>query len=385
MILKKLTTLAVLIALTLSGAVPALADFKIDARAAVLMDPVSGRVLFGQDEHKRLPPASVTKVMTMLMILNDIHSGRAHWNDRITTSPVAAYMGGSQVYLKEGEVFPLRELFKTIAVVSANDSSAAIAEHLYGSVPDFVDAMNDKAKAMGLKDTHFANETGLPDPEHYSSAYDLAEMSRALMKYPEIFSFTSIWLDSFRGGKFMLRNTNDLLKAYRGCDGLKTGHTDEAKFCLASTAKRGDFRLLGVILGAATSEKRVTESRRLLDYGFRNFQWKTIKDTKAPVGQVYISATQKRQIPVKLKEDFGVVVERGKDQLIKTRITADPRLKLPAPAGAKVGTIAAYLGGKAIAEAPVYAVERVNEANFLTRTWRWFWDLLTGLFHKKVR
>jgi D-alanyl-D-alanine carboxypeptidase (penicillin-binding protein 5/6) len=384
---KKTVILAVaaLLGLMVGWTLPARAAFNIDARAAILMDPVSGRVLFAQDEHQRLPPASVTKVMTMLLILEDIHSGRAHWNDPITTSAVAATMGGSQVYLKEGETFPLKELFKTVAVVSANDSSAAIAEHLYGSVQDFVEAMNEKARELGLKNTHFANETGLPDPGHYSSAYDLAVISRELVQYPEIFEFTSIWLDKFRDGQFMLRNTNELIQVYRGCDGLKTGHTDEAKFCLSATAKRGDFRLLSVVLGAETNAKRLAESRRLLDYGYRNFQWKTIKESKGTVGQVSIIAAQKQLVPVKLKGDLGTVVERGKDQLIETRIAVDPKLKLPVAAGGRIGTMTATLNGKTVARAPVYAVERVEQANFLTRLWRGLRDFFTGLFRKSAR
>ena len=242
----------------------------VDARAAVLMDPVSGKVLYAQNENLRLPPASVTKVMTMLLILEAVDRKKVSWDEKIIVSATAAGMGGSQVYLKEGEEFTLRELFKTIAVVSANDASAAVAEYLYGSIEDFVDAMNLKARNLGLKNTHFANETGLPDPGHYSSAYDLAVMSRELLKYPEVLKFTSIWLDTFRDGQFTLRNTNELLKVYRGADGLKTGHTAEAKFCLAATAKKGEFRLLSVIMGASSDAKRVAETKKLLDYGYRN-------------------------------------------------------------------------------------------------------------------
>ena len=217
--MKKWTVVFILItALSIVKHQPGLA-FSIDARAAVLMDPLSGKVLFEQNKDRRWPPASVTKVMTMLLIMEAIDSGRVKWSDPIRTSAIAAGMGGSQVYLKEGEEFSLAEMFKAIAVVSANDASTAVAEHLYGSDRDFIDAMNQKAKALGLKNTHFVNETGLPDPNHYSSAYDLALISRELLKYPEVLKYTSIWMDTFRNGEFQLRNTNELIRVYRGADG----------------------------------------------------------------------------------------------------------------------------------------------------------------------
>jgi serine-type D-Ala-D-Ala carboxypeptidase (penicillin-binding protein 5/6) len=358
--------------------------FSIDARAAILMDPITGKILYGQNEHQRLPPASVTKVMTMLLILEAVHQGRVKWDEMIRASALAYEMGGSQVYLKEGEEFPLREMFKAIAVVSANDASAAVAEHLYGSVADFVEAMNQKAKVLGLKDTHFDNETGLPDPAHYSSAYDLAIMSRELLiKYPEVLKFTSIWLDSFRGGKFILRNTNELIKVYRGADGLKTGHTDEAKFCLSATAKKGDFRLLSVILGAGSDEQRVAQSKRLLDYGYRNFQWKLIKRAGAEVGKVYIKEAQPEKVPVKLKSDFGMAVERGTDQLIQTKLFPKQHLKLPAEPGQAIAIYKAFINGKVIASTEAYSMVKVKRANFIVHWWRALWEFIHGLFGKQ--
>lgn len=356
--------------------------FSINAKAAVLMDPASGGVLYSQDEHQRLPPASVTKVMTMLLVLEAVHQGRVKWDEMIRTSANAYGMGGSQVYLKEGEEFSLQEMFKAIAVVSANDASAAVAEHLYGSVPDFVDAMNERAQQLGLKDTHFANETGLPDPAHYSSAYDLAVISRELLKYPEVLKYTSIWLDSFRDGKFILRNTNELIRAYRGADGLKTGHTAEAKFCLSATAKKGDFRLLGVILGAASDAERVQQTKRLLDYGFRNYQWKLIQKS-GEIGTVYIREAQPDRVRVQLKSDFGAVVPRGTDQLIQTKILPDKRIKLPVNPGQAIATIKAFVNGKEVASAPAYSMVKARQANFIIHWWRTLWDFIYGLFNRK--
>lgn len=368
--------------LTLTLSFPA-AAFTINARAAVLMDPENGRVLYNQNGDERLPPASVTKVMTMLLIIEAVHAGRVKWTDPITTSATAAGMGGSQVYLKEGETLPLRDMFKVIAVVSANDASAAVAEYLYGSLTDFIDAMNRKAQALGLKNTHFANETGLPDPEHYSSAHDLAVISRELLKYPEVLNFTSIWLDSIRGGEFILRNTNELIKVYPGADGLKTGHTDEAKFCLSATAKKSGFRLLSVILGAPTDAIRVAESKRLLDYGFRTYEKRTIKKAGSDVGKLYLPGARPQQVPVQLKNDLTVVLERGAKPPISTRVIPLKKLKYPINVGQQVGQLQAIMQGKTIGNAAVYSTVKVKQANFLIRWWRAFWDFIGGIFRRK--
>jgi D-alanyl-D-alanine carboxypeptidase (penicillin-binding protein 5/6) len=366
------------------GLGPAAVAFSINAGAAILMDPASGRVLYAQNENLKLPPASVTKVMTMLLIIEAIHKHKLSWNEKIPVTKTAEAMGGSQVFLKEGEEFTLRELFKAIAIVSANDASAAVAEYLYGSVADFVDVMNQRARQLGLKNTHFANETGLPDPGHYSSAYDLAVISRELLKYPEILKFTSIWLDSFRGGKFILRNTNELIKVYRGADGLKTGHTDEAKFCLSATALKGNFRLLSVILGANSDAQRVAETKRLLDYGYRNYQWKLIKKANSGVGKIYIKNAQPQQIPVKVNRDFGVVVERGADQLIDLKLSVSKNFKLPFKPGQNVGVVRAEINGKTVATAQVYSTMKAHKANFVVLWWRSLRDLVAGIFqHKK--
>lgn len=380
---KKAVVLTLIMAFSALYPKPGFA-FSIDARAAVLMDPFSGKVLFEQDKDRRWPPASVTKVMTMLLIMEAIDAGRVKWSDPIRTSAVAAGMGGSQVYLKEGEEFSLAEMFKAIAVVSANDASTAVAEHLYGSTQDFIEAMNQKAKALGLKNTNFVNETGLPDPNHYSSAYDLAVISRELIKYPEVLKYTSIWMDTFRNGEFQLRNTNELLRVYRGADGLKTGHTEEAKFCLAATAKKGNMRLLSVILGAASDAKRVSETKRLLDYGFRNYQWELIKKADQELGKVYLKEARPEMAPVKLKEDFGVLIERGREKLVETELAPLPKLKYPIKAGGKIGLLRAIYQGEVLAEKPVYATVEVKRANFLVRGWRWLRDLIRGFLKREA-
>lgn len=383
MLLKKPVMVAVLVIFITFFAKPAAAEISIKARSAVLMDPVSGKVFVAQNKDRRLPPASVTKVMTMLLIMEAVDSGKVGWNDPIPTTATAAGMGGSQVYLKEGEEFPLREMFKVIAVVSANDASTAVAEYLYGSVEGFIEEMNRKAQALGLKNTHFVNETGLPDPEHYSSAYDLAVISRELLKYPEVLKYTSIWLDTFREGKFVLRNTNELIKVYKGADGLKTGHTAEAKFCLAATAKKDRFRLLTVIMGAENDNQRVFETRRLLDYGFRNYQWKLLKKAGSDAGKIYIKDAQPDLIPVKVGNDFGVVFPKGKNQTVSIRLVPDPKISFPVKPGQKVGVLKGIYQGEILGTTNVYSKVKVKEANFLVRGWRLIRDFFRNLFGKK--
>jgi D-alanyl-D-alanine carboxypeptidase (penicillin-binding protein 5/6) len=360
------------------------AAFTINARAAILMDPESGKVLYAQNENQRLAPASVTKVMTMLLIMEAVNAGRVKWNDPITTSATAAGMGGSQVYLKEGEIMTLHEMFKAVAVVSANDASTAIAEHLYGSVIDFIDAMNRKVQTLGLKNTHFANETGLPDPDHYSSAYDLAVMSRELLKYPKILEFTSIWLDSLRGGAFILRNTNDLIKSFPGTDGLKTGHTEEAKFSLSATHLRGNFRLLSVVMGAASNSARVAESKRILEYGYRTYEKKILEKAGSNVGEIYLKEGSPQKFPVEVKKDFTAVVPRGENKKqIATRVIPSKNLKFPIAVGQRVGELQATIGGKMVGRADAYSTVKVKRANFLVRWWRAFRDYIGGIFRRK--
>lgn len=382
--MKQKITVVLILIMTLASLHPKPGyAFSIDARAAILMDPLSGKVLFEQNKDRRWPPASVTKVMTMLLIMEAVDSGRVEWSDPIRTSAVAAGMGGSQVYLKEGEEFTLAEMFKAIAVVSANDASTAVAEHLYGSVRDFTDAMNQKAQALGLKNTNFVNETGLPDPNHYSSAYDLAVISKELLKYPEVLKYTSIWMDTFRNGAFQLQNTNELIRLYRGADGLKTGHTEEAKYCLAATAKKDNLRLLSVILGVDSDAKRVSETRRLLDYGFRNYQWELIKKAHRELGKVYLKIARPEMVPVELKEDFGVLVERGREKLVETELVPIAKPRFPIKAGGKVGLLKAIYQGEVLAETPVYATVEVKKANFIVRGWRWLRDQIRGFLKRE--
>jgi D-alanyl-D-alanine carboxypeptidase (penicillin-binding protein 5/6) len=381
---RRLWQFGLLALVGLIGVRPVLgADLTIKAKAAILMEPRSGRILFVQDERRRLPPASVTKLMTMLLIMEAVDRGKLRWEDRIPTSATAAGMGGSQVFLRQHETLTLREMFKAIAVVSANDASTAVAEYLYGSDEDFVNVMNRRTRRLGLRDTHFANETGLPDPNHYSSAFDLAMIARELLKYPEVLKYTAIWMDSIRAGKFILKNTNDLIKRYPGADGIKTGHTSEAKYCLAATAQKEGFRLLSVIMGADSNAERVAQTRRLLDYGFRNYEWRMIKPARAQVGEITIRKASPMRVTVETHAKFHVLRERDNQKPIRLRVEPLPDLKLPAGVDQKVGLLKAFQNEILMGSTPVYPTRPLKKANWLILMWRGFWGWIGGLFGKK--
>ena len=252
------------------------AEPEVAGKSALLMDMATGTVLYEKNAHEKLPPASVTKVMTLLLIMEAIDSGRIAWDDQVTASEAAAAKGGSQIYLKVGETMSVTDLVKSIAVSSANDAACAMAEHLAGSEAAFVERMNEKAAALGMQDSHFVNCTGLDDDantaEHLTSAYDIALMSRALMRHhPKIQEFTTIWMDTIRDRSFGLANTNKMVRFYPGCTGLKTGFTQKAGYCLSATAQKDGLELVAVVMGAESSQARFQSCKQLLDYGFANF------------------------------------------------------------------------------------------------------------------
>ncbi|MEG1742838.1 MAG: D-alanyl-D-alanine carboxypeptidase family protein, partial [Clostridia bacterium] len=243
----------------------------LPCKAAILIEASTGRVLFAQNENAHLPIASVTKIMSTLLVIEAIDSGKIKLDDKVTVGADAAKMGGSQVYLEVGEQMTVHEMLKALVVVSANDATVAMAEHICGSEASFVAAMNERAKSLGMTDTHFENCHGLNDDGHYSSARDVSLMTRELLKHEKIFDYTTIWMDTIRDGKFGLANTNKLIRFYSGANGMKTGFTDVAKYCLSGTAKRNGMQLVSVIIGAETGEKRFEAAKKLLDFGFANY------------------------------------------------------------------------------------------------------------------
>ena len=276
----RMTALLLALLLTLTplpvrAAEPEAAGPDVTAPAAVLMERATGTLLFEKNAHEALPPASVTKVMTLLLVLEALDEGRIGWDDTVTASEAAAAKGGSQIYLEPGEGLPLREMLKSVAVASANDCACALAEHVAGSEAAFVDRMNRRAAELGMADTHFVNCTGLddgPDADtHRTSAHDIALMSRALLAHDEIRDYTTIWMDSVRDGRFGLANTNKLIRFYPGATGLKTGYTSRAGYCLSASAERGGVEYIAVVLDCASSADRFSDAKVLLDYGFANY------------------------------------------------------------------------------------------------------------------
>ena len=341
---------------------------EVKAKSAVLMDVHTGTVLCEQNAHESLAPASVTKVMTLLLIMEAIDSGKIRWDDTVTASETAAAKGGSQIYLKVGETMTVSDMVKSIAVSSANDCACAMAEHLAGSESAFVDMMNARAKELGMDDTNFVNCTGLDDDpaakDHKTSAYDIALMSRELLKNHEgIKKYTTIWMDTVRDGTFGLANTNKMVRFYSGCTGLKTGFTSGAGYCLSASAQRDGMELIAVVMGAETSQDRFNGCKSLLDYGFANFS-------------LYTPALQEgATVPVKLgTEDFvgaipagetAILVDKGQRNSIESEIVLEECVTAPVSRGQRLGTLIVRAGEHTLAQIPLVAENPVTKLTTL--------------------
>ena len=327
---------------------------EVEAGAAVLMERETGTVLYESHSHDKLEPASVTKIMTLLLVMEAIDGGTVRLEDVITVSSSAAAMGGSQVYLKEGEQMTVDELLKAVAVVSANDAAVALAEHLAGSEAAFVERMDRRAAELGMKDTNFVNCTGLPAAGHLTSAYDIALMSRALMAHPKIRDYTTIWMDTIRGGQFQLSNTNKLVRFYSGCTGLKTGSTDSALYCLSATAEREGMELIAVVLKADTSEKRFEAAKSLLSYGFANYTLTDVYPSQAlPPVDVLLGEADTVQ-PV-LAQSSRILVEKARLNEITTELRLCQDVEAPVEEGQKLGEMAVYVGDEVQQTIPIVA------------------------------
>ena len=363
--MKRLTA-ALLCAALLSGSVAAAeqpADApQVEAKAAILMEQETGEVLCQQNAHDKLEPASVTKIMTLLLVMEAIDGGQLSTGDTVTVSAHAASMGGSQVYLKEGEQMTVDDLLKAVAVVSGNDAAVALAEHIAGSEEAFVSRMNQRAAELGMEDTTFLNCTGLPAAGHLTSAYDIALMSRALLSHPDIRQYTTIWMDSIRGGQFQLSNTNRLVRFYPGCTGLKTGSTDSAGYCLSASAERDGLSLIAVVLGSETSAKRFTAAETLLNYGFANY---TLIDALAgqalPPVEVLLGA--ERWVQPVLQGSGKVVVRRSQLDSVTTELRLAENVEAPVEQDQVLGEVTVLVNGQPLASLPLTAqtaVERLT-------------------------
>ena len=381
--MKRLVWILVGIAL-LAGLLPLTAqaaNLEVEAKSALLMDVATGTILFEQNSHEALPPASVTKVMTMLLIMEAIDSGKISWGDSVTASEAAAAKGGSQVFLKVGESMTVEDMIKSIAVSSANDCACAMAEHLAGSEAAFAEAMNARAKELGMNDTNFVNCTGLDDSadaaNHKTSAHDIALMSRELLKnHPNITRFTTIWMDSIRNGEFGLSNTNKMVRFYNGCTGLKTGFTQGAGYCLSASAQRDGLELIAVVMGCETSQKRFAACKSMLDFGFANF------------ALVQPELPEQATIPVKLGvrgsvnavpgNDGQLLIDKSQKNMVTTEVTLEEEVTAPVSQGQRLGTLIIKAGEQVLKEIPMVAESGVEKITF----WQMYKKLLRKICMK---
>ena len=345
----------------LAGLLPMTAqavDLDVGGKSALLMDVATGTVIYESNSHEALAPASVTKVMTMLLIMEAINQGRIHWDDQVVASEAAAAKGGSQIYLKVGESMSVADMLKSIAVSSANDCACAMAEHIAGSESAFVDQMNARAKELGMNDTNFVNCTGLDDDEnskdHKTSAYDIALMSRQLLKnHPDIKKYTTIWMDTVRDGQFGLSNTNKMVRFYRGATGLKTGFTSGAGYCLSASAERDGMELIAVVMGCETSAQRFAACKSMLDYGFANY------------GVVNPTLEENLQVPVKLgnadtvravpAQQDALLIDKGQVSQVTIRTELESTVAAPVSKGQRLGTLFIQVGDQVIGQTPLVA------------------------------
>ena len=336
-------------------------DLGLNAKSAILMEESTGNILYESNPDERLPIASVTKVMTMLLIMEAVDSGKISLDDMVTVSENAMSYGGSTMFLETGEQLTVNDMLKGIAVASANDGCVAMAEHLAGSESAFVDMMNEKAKELGMENTHFMNTNGLDEDDHYSSARDVAIMSRELMKHETIFNYTSRWMDTLRGGKFQLANTNKLIRFYDGANGLKTGSTSKALCCLSAAAKRNDMQLIAVVLGAPTSAERFASAKSLLDYGFANYAVNTQITAGDEVQKIAVEKGVDKEVGVVAGDSCSTLVKKGQEDNITKEIKIDETITAPIEAGQKIGTMTISRDGEVIADIDLNALSAVEK------------------------
>ena len=341
----------------------AAAEYKSngEAKALLLMEFSTGRVLFAENETEHLPLASVTKVISTLLIVEAIDEGRITLQDTVVVSEYAASMGGSQIFLEAGEEMSVEDLLKSLVVASANDATVALAEHLYGSEETFVQAMNDKARSLGCENSNFVNTNGLPAENHYSCALDIAIITRELMKHEMIFNYTTIWMDTIRNGSFGLANTNKLVRFYKGATGMKTGFTDEAKYCLSGTAERDGMQLIAVVLGAETSNARFSAAKGLLDYGFANYS--VVNPPLPELQPITVTRGVKKQAKIEA-EQISLLSEKGDKSEIETKYYIAESVTAPITAGQEVGYVSYLRNGEEIARSVIKITESVDEISY---------------------
>ncbi|SDJ66327.1 D-alanyl-D-alanine carboxypeptidase family protein [Sediminibacillus albus] len=352
-----------------------------NSQSAILLERDTGQILYQKDSHKQLPPASMTKIMTLILIMEALDEGKLKLDEKVRVSEYAASMGGSQIFLEAGEEMAVKDLLMGVAVASGNDASVALAERIAGSEQAFVKMMNDKASSLGLENTRFQNTTGLPAEGHFSTAYDMGAMAKELLKHEEITEYTSIYDGYLREGtedEFWLVNTNKLVKFYPGVDGLKTGYTSEAKYCLTATAKKKDMRVIAVVLGADTTKARNSDVTQMLDYAFNHYDTKLLFKSDQPVSKLKLLKAAKETIDVVTEEPISVVYKKGQklDEVV-TKVEMKEDIKLPLKTGDKVGKLEVIQGGKVLSETPLVVKEDIDNAGY--------WKLFKRTFHEMLK
>ncbi len=373
--MKRFLCLFLIVAVFLAVPVQA-ATLDVPAKSAVLMDVATGTLLYEQNAHDPLAPASVTKVMTMLLIMEAIDSGRISWDDTVTASEAAASKGGSQIFLKAGETMSVADMVKSIAVSSANDCACAMAEHIAGSEGAFVDRMNARAQELGMQDTHFVNCTGLDDDpdakDHKTSAYDIAIMSRELLKnHPDIKKYTTIWMDTVRDGAFGLSNTNKLVRFYPGATGLKTGFTRQAGYCLSASASREDMELVAVVMGCETSKERFAACKNLLDHGFASYALIT---PQAEAAQIPVKLGVSDFVTAIVAGEDAVLIDKAQKNQVTQQVVLEEQIDAPVSKGQRLGTLYIKAGEQVLKEIPLVAESAVEKLTF--------WQMFTRILQK---
>lgn len=371
--IKKISAVILAIVLILPMSLSTMATeslpFDVNARSAVLIDAETGTVMYNKNGDEALPPASVTKVMTLLLIMEAVDGGVMSLTDPVTVSEYAASMGGSQVFLEPGEEMCVEEMLKCVIIASANDAAVALAEKVSGSVDAFVTRMNERAAELGMKNTHFENPTGLDDDvtNHTISAMDIAIMSRELLKHEKVLEYSGIWMDSIRNGEFGLTNTNRLIRFYNGATGLKTGSTSKAGFCISATAKRDGMHLIAVIMGSPTRDERNNAAKTLLDYGFSKYCIYTSGGGAG--GEVPVKGGTVSKVQTKY-DGITKLLPAGKKGSVTAEITLDESVSAPVKSGQKLGTVKYVLDGEAIAESDVTATDDVTRIGYFEILYR---------------
>ncbi len=353
---------------------------KIDSYAAVLLEPNSGEILFQQNSDRKLPPASVTKLMVMLLTLEALEKGEIKLTDTISASPEACKMGGSQIWLEPGEEMTVAELLKAVCIVSANDASYALAEHIAGSEDEFVALMNKRARELGLKNTNYVNTTGLEPSSggegNVTSAADMAILAREVVKHPQVLKWTGVWIDSLRGGKSFLRNTNNLVRFYSGCDGLKTGFTNQAGFCLVATAKRDGVRMIAIVMKAPNSKIRSQDISKLFNYGFSKYKAHVIFKGGEQVGTVRVFRGKQSDVRAVVSGELTAILKRDYQGTIQKTIKIGSFIKAPVSPGQKIGVVYITADGKKCGQANLIAAQKVERASFFQIWWQTIQNVL---------